>query len=118
MSSNGIPFGGASRVMRNGERQAEGVRQLRLKFSFPRAASIAVASASVAEDEDLAGCGVAERSFLLPPMGNGMSGKGRCVVRDADNNGASVRQQVVDAIGDGDAGGIGTKVVIVDQTRG
>ena len=47
-----------------------------------------------------------------------MSGKGRCVMRDADNNGTSVGEQIVDAIGNGDAGGIGAEIVIVDQTRG
>ena len=38
-------------------------------------------------------------------------------MRDADYDGASIGEQIVDAIGDGDAGGIGAVVVIVDQTR-
>ena len=50
-------------------------------------------------------------------MGNSVSGKGRCVMRDADYDGASIGEQIVDAIGDSDAGGIGAEVVIVDQTR-
>src|SRR5215469_7138648 len=50
-------------------------------------------------------------------MGNSVRGKGRCVMRDADYDGASIGEQIVDAIGDSDAGGIGAEVVIVDQTR-
>ena len=39
-------------------------------------------------------------------------------MRDADDDGASVGEQIIDAIGDGNAGGIRAEVVIVDQTRG
>jgi hypothetical protein len=39
-------------------------------------------------------------------------------MRDADNDGTSVGEEVVDAVGYGDAGGIGTEIVIVDQERG
>jgi hypothetical protein len=37
-------------------------------------------------------------------------------MRDADHDGASVGEQIIDAIGDGDACGIGSEIVIVDQT--
>jgi hypothetical protein len=39
-------------------------------------------------------------------------------MRDADHHGASIGEQIIDAIGNGDAGGIGAEIVIVDQTRG
>jgi len=51
---NGIPLGSASRVMGNGESQPERIGQLRLEFSFPSAATIAVAAAGVAQYEELA----------------------------------------------------------------
>ena len=47
-----------------------------------------------------------------------MSGKSRCVMRDADNHRAAIGAQIVDAIRDGDAGGIGAEIVIVNQTGG
>jgi hypothetical protein len=34
---------------------------------------------------------------------------------DADHNGASVGEQIINAVRDGDAGGVGAEVVIVDQ---
>jgi hypothetical protein len=39
-------------------------------------------------------------------------------MRDADHDGASIGEQIVDAIRYGDAGGIGAEIVIVDQARG
>jgi hypothetical protein len=50
---DGIPFRGAGWIVGNGERQPEGVGQLRLELGLPGAATIAVAAASVTEDEDL-----------------------------------------------------------------
>ena len=46
-----------------------------------------------------------------------MSGEGRCVVRDANANGAAVARWLVNAVGDPHAAGIGEKVVIVHQDR-
>ena len=65
----------------------------------------------------MAGAGIAERSLLPPPMGNGVRGKGGCVMRDAHHDRASIGEQIVDAVRDGDTGGIGAEIVIVDQAR-
>jgi len=48
-------------------------------------------------------------------MCDGVSSEGGCVMRDADHNGSSIGQQIIDAVKDSDARGIGTEVVIVDQ---
>src|SRR5207244_817232 len=69
---NGVPFGSARRVVRHGEGQTEGVSQLRLEFGFPGAAASAVATTCVAQDEELARAGIADRAFLAPPMCNGV----------------------------------------------
>lgn len=39
-------------------------------------------------------------------------------MRDADHDGTSIREQIIDAVWYGDAGGIGAEIVIVDQARG
>ena len=48
-------------------------------------------------------------------MSNGVSGEGGGVMGDTDHNGASIGEQIVNAIRDGDAGGVGAEVVIIDQ---
>jgi len=50
-------------------------------------------------------------------MGDRVSGKGGCVVRDADHNGTPIGKQIIDAVWNGDAGGIRAEIVIVDQAR-
>ena len=39
-------------------------------------------------------------------------------MRDADHDGASIGEEIIDAVRYGDAGGIGAEIVIVDQARG
>ena len=73
-----------------------------------------VAAAAVGQDEQSAGTAVAQSAFALPPAGNAMSGKGRRIVRDADEDRAAVGQQIVNAVGNRDAEGVGAKVMIVD----
>ncbi len=112
---NGVPFGGASRVVGNGERQTERVGQLSLEFGFPGTASSAIAAPGVAENEELAGTWIADRSLLTPPMRDGMGGKSGCVMRDANRDRPSIGEQIIDPVRDGYAGGVGAEVVIVDQ---
>ena len=109
-----VPFGGASRVVGNGESQAERIGQLRLEFGFPGAATSAIAATGVAQNEELPGTWIADRSLLAPPMRDGMGRKGGCVVRDADRDRPSIGEQIIDAVRDGDAGGVGAEVVVVD----
>jgi hypothetical protein len=92
-----------------------GIGQLRLELGFPGAATTAVTAAGIAEDEELSGAWITEQSLLAPPMSDGVSGEGRCVMGDADYDGASIGEQIIDAVRDGDARGIGAEVVIVDQ---
>ena len=46
-----------------------------------------------------------------------MSGEGRCIVRDANANGAAVARWLINAVGDPHAAGIGEEVVVVHQDR-
>jgi hypothetical protein len=91
------------------------IGQLRLEFCFPSAATIAVTTAGIAQDEELSGAWITEQSLLAPPMCDSVSGEGGCVMGDADYDRASIGEQIIDAVRDGDARGIGAEVVIVDQ---
>src|SRR5215475_9686204 len=51
-------------------------------------------------------------------MRDSVSGKGGCVMRDADHDGTSIREEIIDAVWYGDSAGIGAEIVIVDQPWG
>ena len=91
-----------------------GIGQLGLELCFPSVATIAITTAGIAQDEELPGAWITEQSLLAPPMSDGMSGEGGRVMGDADHHGASIGEQIIDAVWDGDARGIGAEVVIVD----
>ncbi len=91
-----------------------GISQLGLELGFPSAATITVTAAGIAQDKELPGAWIAEQSLLAPPMCDGVSGEGGSVMGDADHDRASIGEQIIDAIRDGDASGIGAEVVIVD----
>ena len=57
---------------------------------------------------------VAIGAVALPPASDGVGGEGGGVMRDADEDGASVGEQVIDTVRDRDADGIGTEIVIID----
>jgi len=60
---------------------------------------------------------VAISAVALPPVGDGVRGEGGGVMRDAYEDRATVGEQVVDAVWDRDADGIGTEIVIMDEHR-
>jgi len=113
---NGVPFGSASRVVGNGESQTERIGQLRLELGFPGAATIAIAAAGVAQNEELPGAWIAARSLLAPPMRDGVGREGGCVMRDTHHDGPSIGEEIIDAVRDGDAGGVRAEIVVVDQS--
>jgi hypothetical protein len=112
-----IPFGSAGWIVGHGNGQGERVGQLGLKFRLPGVTAIAVAAAGVGQDENLARAGIATGTFLPPPMGDGMGGEGGSVVRNTHDEGAAILGDVVDAIGNGDANGVGAEVVVKDAAR-
>ena len=111
---DGVPFRSTGGVVGDGESEAVGISQLGLEFCFPSAATITVTAAGIAKDEELSRARIAKRSLFSPPEGDGVSGEGGCVMRDADHNGASIGEQIINAVRDGDARGVGAEVVIVD----
>lgn len=108
-----IPLGRARGIVRHGEGEAEGVHELGLEFGFLRAASIAIASARISEQEQAAGSRVPTAAVELPPASNGARGKGRRVVRDADGHAPAIGEEIVRAMGNGHAIRLRAEVVIV-----
>src|SRR5437016_1537208 len=111
---NGVPLGSSGGIGSDSDVETKAIGQLRLQFGFPSSSPAIVAAARVGKNEQLARAGILGKSFMLPPMGNGMSGESRCVVRDANDDGAVVVDGLIDAIRDGDAQSIRSEVMIVD----
>ena len=65
--------------------QGKRIGQLGLELGFPGVTAATVAAAGVSQNEQLAGTTIAGRTFLVPPMSDGMSGKGGGVVGNADH---------------------------------
>ena len=114
---DGIPLGGAGWIVSDSNLKLEGIAELRLKFGFPGIAAATIAAASVGQDQKASWAPITVRTLSLPPAGNRMSGEGRGVMRDADENGAAIGRQIIDAVGDGHASGIGAEIVVIDPGR-
>ena len=111
---DGIPFGSAGRIVSHGHCEPIPVAELGLKFGFPGACAATVAAAGIGKDEQLPAAAVADSAVALPPVGDGVGGKGCRVMRDAYEDRASIGEQVINTIRDRDADGIGTEIVIID----
>jgi hypothetical protein len=73
-------------------------------LGFPSSATIAV-PAGIAEDEELSGMGTAKQALLAPPMCDGVSSEGGSVMGNADHDGASIGEPIIDPVRDGNAVG-------------
>jgi len=82
---DGVPFGSAGGIVGDGYGQGKGVGQLGLEFGFPGMTAATVATVSIRQNEQLAGTGIASGTFLVPPMSDGMSGKGGSVMGNAND---------------------------------
>ena len=114
---DGVPFRSAGGVVGYGKSEAVGISQLGLEFCFPSAATITVTAAGIAEDEELWGAWITEQPLLAPPMCDGVSREGGGVMGNADHDGAAIGEQIIDTVRDGNAGGVGAEIVVVDQAR-
>jgi hypothetical protein len=89
-----------------------------LNLLLPGATLCAIAAASVGQDEEVAGLRVALAALLQPPFAETGDGEGGRFVGSSHENRAAVGLSIVDAIGNGDAFGSGTEVMIVDSGGG
>src|SRR5438132_346107 len=66
---DGIPFGGAGRVVSDGDGDAKGIADLSLKFDLPSPGSATVAAAGVGQNQKLGCAAITTRPFPSPPGG-------------------------------------------------
>ena len=97
-------------------RPGQRVSQLGLELGFPSVTAATVATAGIGQNEQLAGTGIAGGTFLVPPMSDGLSGKGGSVMGHADHQSTAIFPNIVNPIRNGDPNGIGAEVVIIDAT--
>ena len=110
---DGIPLRGGRRVVGHTHAQAVPVGEAVLQVELPgaRRATVAV----VGEDLQGVGVGIVLAALGAPPFLDAVDGERRGVGGLPDEDGAGVGPRVVDAVGDGEAFGIGAEVVVVDQ---
>ena len=114
---DGIPFGSTGGVVSNGDGESKAVAELTLQFGFPGASTATITTAGIGKDEQLSAAVVAIGAVALPPTGDGVDGEGGGVMRDADEDRASVGEQIIDTVRDRDADSIGTEIVVIDAHR-
>lgn len=112
---DGIPLGGAGRIMTNRDAKLIGIHQFFLERELPGATARPIAAATVGQDKQLRSVGVKPGAFQTPPLADGFHGKDRSIVGGANDNRASVGLQIVDPIGDGPALGLGTEIMVLDR---
>jgi len=112
---DGIPLGRAGGIVRHRDGEAERVHELGLEFGLPGPTPTAIAAAGIAEEQQAASPSVPAAAVGVPPAGNGASGEGRRIVRDAHGHAAAIGEQIVNAVRNGHADRIRAKVVVVDQ---
>ena len=99
---DGIPFGSTGRIVGHGYGQGKGVGQLGLELGFPGVTAATVAAAGISQNEQLVGTAIAGGTFLVPPMSDGMSGKGGSVVGNADHQSTAIFHNIVNPIRNSD----------------
>ena len=115
---DGVPLGGAAGVVTDRDGKLVRVSKAGLEGILEAADAGSVAAAGVGEDQQFTGTGVALAAFALPPSEQVVSSEVGGVVGGADDDEATVRGYIVDAVGDGDADRLGAEVVVVDGLWG
>ena len=87
-----------------------------LQEVLPRAAAGSVAAASVGQDQQAVNSWKSSAAVKAPPRLDAVHGELRRVMGGPDEDRGCVRDRQVNAIGDGDAFGVGSEVVIQDGT--
>lgn len=114
---NEVPFRCAWRIMADRHLHAEAVAEGVLQLIFPQARATPIAAAAIGKDKDTIGVRIDPHAKLGPPSMNGIHGELRRVTGRAHADEAMIPEGIIDAIGDGDAIGIGRKVMIEDFQR-
>ena len=86
-----IPFGSTGRIVGHGYGQGKGVGSWDWSSVFQAVTAATVAAAGIGQNEQLVGTAIAGGTFLVPPMSDGMSGKGGSVVGNADHQSTAMK---------------------------
>ncbi len=115
-----VPLARTGWEVANGDAKAEFCREL-LKRHLPCSRSVPVAAATVCGDQQLLGIGVRSAAHVQPPCTDGLNGKRRRVVVNANAYPAVVPRQIVDAVWDRLAAELAhvvvPKIVYLDSLR-
>lgn len=114
---DGIPLGGTGGVMTDGDLDSKRVNELFLKFPLPGPDPGTVAAAAVGQDQEGVGLGVVLATMVTPPLGDIVGRESRSVMGGADESRAVIAGQIANAVGDGDAVGVGAEVMIRHRCR-
>jgi len=99
---NQVPLRRVGRQVRDGDRQAEFIRQL-LEAELPQPTPIAIRATTVRFNQQMALVPILMLPTLNPPAPDGGHGELRRLVRHADHDKAFIPGDIIDAIRDGDA---------------
>lgn len=111
---DGVVLGLAWGIVCDADGEAVGIAEAMLQAELPGAGSVAVAAATVGEEGQLGGVGVAGAAGGAPPVVEAVDGKEGRVMGLADKDRAGIGVQVVDAVGHSEAARLGAEVVVVD----
>ena len=98
---DGIPLGGAWRIMADLDLKPEMVAESKLQLMLPQTGAIAVASATVGKHEQALGSGIVSRAGFLPPSAYSRYGELGGVVAGTHANKAFIAAKIIDAVGNG-----------------
>ena len=112
---NRIPLGSPGRIVTDRDGKAGAIADLVLDSLLPGAATRAVASAPIGQDQNLVSLWVSLASLRKPPVCDGVGGESGRIVTGPHKNRASVGLLVVNAAGNRQIVGVRAKVVIVDR---
>jgi len=98
---DGIPFGGAGRIVTDGDRELVTVDQLLLESPLPEATLITIAPAAIGQNEQMRVRRVEALGFAAPPVADRLDGKLRGVVSGTDIDRAAIGLELIDPIEDG-----------------
>ena len=115
---DGIPFGGARRIVADSHNQIKAIGDLILQMIFPGSGYRAVTAAAIGLDQQASGVGETQQSFGGTPGSNRIDGKGRDICGTSQVDCALIELQVVNAVRDSRAQRFLLEIMHIDPFGG
>ncbi len=115
---DGIPLGRAGGIVRDCHFQREWVTETGLELMLPCTTGRPIAPTVIGEDEEFVRVRITPTSFVFPPVGDRVGGKGGGVMGDAYDDVAAIGYSVQYPIGHGYRVGLASEVVVLDWDGG